>query len=612
MQPKRFQEVGRNMTDQTGRGMLFRWLGWFAAANVIVLAIASLRYLVAGVEVPLTLLSTVYLATSYLGHLGLLTSIPLILVVTPVILFIPRRNMVMAAAIILMALAVAFLTLDSLLWTQSRFHMNLFTLRILGTSSWIFGGVMMLIALLFESILANGLWQWLQQRNQRKGWIIGTALGLSLLVSQAIHAWADASFHMPVTAISVNLPGYRGITAKSLLQKTGLVDVQHSRERNLARRMSGQIAQQQFSSLKYPLTPLRCTGETTNNLLLLVIDSMRSDTVSRRVTPHIDRLARRSGIRFNQHYSGGNSSMIGLFSIFYGLPPGYFETIKSMQQPPVLISELQKRRYQFGIHSSSSLTRPSALDSTAFATVANLADAVPSEDLHHTERVEVTNRQWHEWIGQLDPDKPFFSFVYFDSSRKPLPDGSEPVNSSASHRDFLEYEEAMRANDALVGTILDALRQRKLLESTVLVITSDHGEQFGEFDPRVIGHGSGYSREQMQVPLVLHWPGEEAREIDTRTSHYDMVPTLMKRLLNCQNLSSDFSSGSDLLTRDDWQWLLAGSYYNYAVLEPDQVTITYPNGRFEVRDWDYVIREEPIFRAAVLQEVIRENSRFHP
>jgi hypothetical protein len=114
------------------------------------------------------------------------------------------------------------------------------------------------------------------------------------------------------------------------------------------------------------------------------------------------------------------------------------------------------------------------------------------------------------------------------------------------------------------------------------------------------------------VPLVLHWPGMAAGKVDKRTSHYDVAPTLMARLLGCANTAQDYSSGADLLNRQSWDWLLAGSYYNYAVLEPDQITITFPNGTYEVRDWNYAILENPQFRSEVLQAVIRENSRFHP
>ena len=124
-------------------------------------------------------------------------------------------------------------------------------------------------------------------------------------------------------------------------------------------------------------------------------------------------------------------------------------------------------------------------------------------------------------------------------------------------------------------------------------------------------HGSGYTRYQLQVPLVIHWPGREPVRYEHRSSHYDIAPTLLQDALGCDNAAEDYSSGQNLFAGRSWDWLLAGSYYNYAVLEPDQITVTYPNGRYEVRDWNYRIQTSPDVRGDVLMAVTRENSRFY-
>lgn len=55
---------------------------------------------------------------------------------------------------------------------------------------------------------------------------------------------------------------------------------------------------------------------------------------------------------------------------------------------------------------------------------------------------------------------------------------------------------------------------------------------------------------------------------------------------------------------------MAGSYFNYAVVEPEQVTVTFPNGRYEVRDRAYRLLDSPRFDGAVLEAVMRDNTRF--
>ena len=111
--------------------------------------------------------------------------------------------------------------------------------------------------------------------------------------------------------------------------------------------------------------------------------------------------------------------------------------------------------------------------------------------------------------------------------------------------------------------------------------------------------------------MLLAWPGVEPAQYSHRTSHYDVAPTMMRRLLACTNPYSDYSSGKDLFDGQPWDWLIAGSYYNYAVLEPEQVTVTFPNGTYQVRDNDYRLLSDPQFNGKVLEAVMRENTRFH-
>jgi membrane-anchored protein YejM (alkaline phosphatase superfamily) len=189
-------------------------------------------------------------------------------------------------------------------------------------------------------------------------------------------------------------------------------------------------------------------------------------------------------------------------------------------------------------------------------------------------------------------------------------DPGDPASGESMADRFLRYRRATRFLDTLVEEVLADLDNRGKLEQTVVVVTSDHGEEFGETEPGISGHGSAYTDYQLKVPLLILWPGMPPRVFDHRSSHYDIVPTLMSRLLECANPARDFAIGSDLFKGEDWAWLLAGSYYNYAVLEPDQVTITFPNGGFEIRDRRYRIAREPQIRTDVLQAVAEQNGRY--
>ncbi len=608
------------MSELQPRSQLWRWLGWFAMANAVILGLIGLRYLGGGLGGH-TALAWVYLVTIYISHHSWLALLPLLLLLTPVILIRPSYRLVKTLAVLVMAAMIALIMLDSLLWSQSRFHINILTLKILGSSSWIFAAVMLVIAFVFETLLARRVWSWVNAAPAHRGRLLATLIMVSLVVSQGIFAWSDASYYVPVTSVAQQLPVQRGFTAKKLLVKYGLVDISQSRERQQARRMAGGLVQSGAANLDYPLAPLQCSmherdESTPLNLLIILVDSMRSDMLGAGLTPQMDQFGQQRATRFTQHFSGGNSSRMGVFSLFYGLPPGYFGSFESLQKPPVLMDQLMLNDYQMGLFSSSNMYRPVTLDRTAFAHVPNLRIETKPVDANAWERDRIMNADWLHWLDERDATKPFFGFLFYDTVNDniypPEYAGRVPADpSDPLPDDFADYKTSVMFADDMVGEVLADLQGRGLMDNTVVMISSDHGEEFNENGDGVKGHGSGYSPYQLKIPMLLAWPGIEPQVVTHRTSHYDIAATLMRRLLGCSNPPTDYASGNDLYDGPQWDWLVAGSYYNYAVLEPDQITVTFPNGTYEVRDNEYRLMDQPQFRGDVLEAVMRENTRFH-
>ena len=608
------------MSDNTTPGIqnrrqLFRWLGWFAMATAVILGLIGLRYLSGGPDGS-TPLAWVYLVTIYISHHSWLALLPLLILVLPFILLKPSLRLCGPLAVVLMAVMIAVILLDSLLWSQSRFHINILTLKILGTSSFIFTAVMFVIALVFESLLAGRIWNWVRSAPARGGRLLGVVIGVCFVVAQGIYAWADASYYVPVTSMAQQLPVQRGFTAKKLLVRYGFVDISQSRERQLAKRMAGGLDQAAAANLNYPLAPLQCTQSEPLNLLIVLVDAMRGGLLESGITPNLDSFAAQRASRFSNHFSGGNSSRMGAFSLFYGLPPGYFGSFEALQKPPVMMDQLMAANYQFGLFSSSNMYRPVTLDRTAFANVANLRIETKPVDAPSWERDRILTNEWMTWLDERAPDRPFFGFLFYDAVNDrtfpPEYSGRVPVNpEDPLPAEFASYKTSVVFIDELLGRVLDDLRARGLADNTVVMVSSDHGEEFNENGNDIEGHGSAYSRQQLGVPMLLAWPGLEPRQFSHRTSHYDVAPTLLSRLLGCSNAYSDYASGQDLFDGPGWEWLIAGSYYNYAVLEPDQVTVTFPNGMYEVRDNNYRLLDDPVFNSEALEAVMRENTRFH-
>jgi arylsulfatase A-like enzyme len=72
--------------------------------------------------------------------------------------------------------------------------------------------------------------------------------------------------------------------------------------------------------------------------------------------------------------------------------------------------------------------------------------------------------------------------------------------------------------------VLNELEDRNILDETIVVITADHGEAFGEHGR--FGHHPYLYDELLRVPLIVHAPGIEPRTIDQQVSLLDLGPTL--------------------------------------------------------------------------------------
>jgi arylsulfatase A-like enzyme len=89
------------------------------------------------------------------------------------------------------------------------------------------------------------------------------------------------------------------------------------------------------------------------------------------------------------------------------------------------------------------------------------------------------------------------------------------------------YEAEVAANDHAFGELLDELERRGLVEDTVVIFLSDHGEEF--FDHGGWIHGRTLYREVLQVPLVIHLPGQrEGRRVTAPAAHIDLMPTILE------------------------------------------------------------------------------------
>ena len=149
------------------------------------------------------------------------------------------------------------------------------------------------------------------------------------------------------------------------------------------------------------------------------------------------------------------------------------------------------------------------------------------------------NRDVLGWLADRPADRPFFVFInYYDAHRPyvlpadpdrrfglaalPIAEQIEidkrfldlakgkPAPADLAHQQIVNegfnlyrdsYDSCIAYLDRQVGLLLDEMERRGLLENTLVILTSDHGEQLGEHG--VIAHGVSLYRQEVHVPLLL-------------------------------------------------------------------------------------------------------------
>ncbi len=161
-----------------------------------------------------------------------------------------------------------------------------------------------------------------------------------------------------------------------------------------------------------------------------------------------------------------------------------------------------------------------------------------------------------DWLSRRRPDRPFFAFLNYFDAHDPyeLPDGyggrfgiwpknardhhllfnfEGPHDEPAQIRDILMardcYDDCIRFLDEQLGRLLNELERQGLLDNTEVIITSDHGEAFG--DHGIFGHSSSVNLDEIGVPLVILSPAAPAgRWVDSPVSLRDLPATVVDLL----------------------------------------------------------------------------------
>ena len=459
-----------------------------------------------------------------------------------------------------------FLLLDAGLFFRYGYHVNPHVINIFTTPGGFEGMGMrgneflMLILglaalLIFHAALVWGFlkvkaMQYIQLRSWWYLLAVPPAAGLLFLISGLTYAYAHYTMQPPPLRASNCIPFYIPMTSGSFFKSIGVP--KPSRDTVLMR------LSKQVQLKNYPDTPIiRKADRPKYNVIWLACESWAARLYSPELMPRTTEFAKQ-GVTFKKHYSGGNVTRQGVFSMFYALPGSYWHPFLAVRKGPLFIDWLKEDGYSFKCITSSKFTYPE-FDQTVFA-------ALPQSALHSDSNGKTFERDQRNLKLLLssiregaDSGKPFFRFMFFESSHHPYEfppeavvykDYIDPFNAvSTTAADgpaiFRRAANTARHLDMLLARIFDLLKEKDLMKNTIVVLAGDHGEEY--YEKGLLGHSSRFNNEQTMTTLILYYPGIKPGVYTQMSSHLDIVP-MLAGLFGVQNPSRDDSCGFDLLS----------------------------------------------------------------
>jgi arylsulfatase A-like enzyme len=101
-----------------------------------------------------------------------------------------------------------------------------------------------------------------------------------------------------------------------------------------------------------------------------------------------------------------------------------------------------------------------------------------------------------------------------------------PISDRERHHLISQYDGGIAYLDDQLEKLFGNLRSLDLFDNSLIIVTADHGEAFGESS--IIGHGRSLYQHQIHVPLIVKYPGAlKAARVDTLVSSVDLLPTIL-------------------------------------------------------------------------------------
>lgn len=324
------------------------------------------------------------------------------------------------------------------------------------------------------------------------------------------------------------------------------------------------------SAIKYYTVGSRCTYilATMTNVVLLTLDALRADHLSlygygRETTPFLEEVAAEVA-RFTAAYSASSHTREAVPSLLTGRYPDEAVDNRFRRRADTVAARLREEGFETaGFHSNPFVSRAYGFDQgfDAFYDDLHLGSnrllalaqrALDKLRSRHYARASEINERSLEWLDSLDGDRPFFLWNHYMDPHGPYEapaeyqrrfhgetvpkkegqnlyyraiDDPESITEAERQRLVDLYDAEIAYSDDRLSEFFDALDSRGLLEESLVVITADHGDAFGE--EGYYEHPRYLHDELVHVPLLVTGPGVTPGTVGAPTSTLDVVATVL-------------------------------------------------------------------------------------
>ncbi|MGH7474846.1 MAG: sulfatase [Longimicrobiales bacterium] len=306
----------------------------------------------------------------------------------------------------------------------------------------------------------------------------------------------------------------------------------------------------------------------SRNILLIILDTVRAQSMSlygyeRLTTPHLDRWAAQ-GVTFDHAIATSSWTLPTHASLFTGREAVELETnwkvpldrrfprvAEAFRDAGYLtagfVANLLYTGHDSGLARGFLEYRDYKWTWRQWLLTAGLGQRVkawragwqPYHPFSDRKDASEVNKEFLHWLDGAD-ERPFFVFLnYYDAHQPYRPPSEYRRRFRHENRGIEGYDGALAYLDDQLHLLLTALERRDVLENTVVVVTSDHGEMFGEQD--LTGHGNSLYMPVLRVPLFVWGPGIPA---GMRVDNVVSVRTLAQTLTELAGLDAEFSGES--------------------------------------------------------------------